>query len=640
MGIAVGADQPDHGANVGVEGGHAVSDLGAGDDHERARIVIEAAVADVADDADDLAGGLSELGADAFADEELLANGIAFGPVFFLHGLVDENDAGGGTGVLLGEVAAAQDGNVEDGEVAGGSAHPAGAAVPWRFAVGGAADDVEGQAVAAFERKAAGEGGDFDAGDGIEALAAIVGDLGDAGGLFELVAGEGHFESEDVAGIEAGVDLAESNEGADEECGSDEENESERDFADDKQGAGLALAEAGAGAVAAFLKGGVEVGARGADGGEESEENAGEEGDAEGESEDAPVDTDGGSMFADAGKAGGADGEQGANAGVAEDEAEDAAGEGEDDAFGQQLTDDARAARAHGGANGEFTLAAGGADKQKVGDVGAGDEENEADGAEKDEEGFARAGDDRVAQRLDAEAVFGVHIVGMKAAVLVGDQFELGVGLGEGNARFEAAGDKEIVAEVGLDAYSRRVIGWELSRTLHAGLAVRALQMALRGRSWKAEGLIHHSDRGIQYASSEYTELLDKGEIQISMSRRGNPYDNARAERFMRTLKEEEVYGTDYRDLEDARSRIGEFLEQTYNRQRLHSALRYLTPEEFEQASIAKESDGTDGSGGKPKAGLPPLPQALEIPPGFPHSRGSATAQSIKRNKTGRSVTN
>ncbi len=177
-----------------------------------------------------------------------------------------------------------------------------------------------------------------------------------------------------------------------------------------------------------------------------------------------------------------------------------------------------------------------------------------------------------------------------------------------------------------MDAYSRRVIGWELSRTLHAGLAVRALQMALSGRSWKAEGLIHHSDRGIQYASSEYTELLEKGEIHISMSRRGNPYDNARAERFMRTLKEEEVYGTDYRDLEDARSRIGEFLEQTYNRQRLHSALRYLTPEEFEQASIAKKSDGTDGSGGKPKAGLPPLPQALEIPPGFPHSRGSATA--------------
>jgi putative transposase len=183
-----------------------------------------------------------------------------------------------------------------------------------------------------------------------------------------------------------------------------------------------------------------------------------------------------------------------------------------------------------------------------------------------------------------------------------------------------------IYLAVVLDAYSRRVIGWDLGRTLQAELAIRALQMALSQRSWKAEGLIHHSDRGVQYASTDYTDLLDQNEIQISMSRRGNPYDNARAERFMRTLKEEEVHGADYRDLEDARSRIGEFLDQVYNRQRLHSALRYLTPEEFERASEARGSDGADGSGGKPKAGFPPLPQALEIPPGFPHSRGPATA--------------
>jgi putative transposase len=183
-----------------------------------------------------------------------------------------------------------------------------------------------------------------------------------------------------------------------------------------------------------------------------------------------------------------------------------------------------------------------------------------------------------------------------------------------------------IYLAVVLDAYSRRVIGWNLGRTLQAELAIRALQMALSERNWKAEELIHHSDQGVQYASSDYTQILDHAEIQISMSRRGNPYDNARAERFMRTLKEEEVHGTEYRDLEDARGRIGEFLEQVYNRQRLHSALRYLTPEEFEQASQAKESDGADGSGGKPNAGLPPLPQALEIPPGFPHSHGAATA--------------
>jgi putative transposase len=183
-----------------------------------------------------------------------------------------------------------------------------------------------------------------------------------------------------------------------------------------------------------------------------------------------------------------------------------------------------------------------------------------------------------------------------------------------------------IYLAVVLDAYSRRVIGWELGRTLEALLAIRALQMALSERDWKAEQLIHHSDQGIQYASGDYTQILEQAEILISMSRRGNPYDNARAERFMRTLKEEEVHGTQYDDLEDARNRIGEFLEQVYNRQRLHSALRYLTPEEFEQASQAEESDGADGSGGKPNAGLPPLPQALEIPPGFPHSDGGSTA--------------
>ena len=177
-----------------------------------------------------------------------------------------------------------------------------------------------------------------------------------------------------------------------------------------------------------------------------------------------------------------------------------------------------------------------------------------------------------------------------------------------------------------LDAYSRKVVGWNLGRSLEAELALGALRMALSQRGWKAEGLIHHSDRGIQYASTEYTELLAENDILISMSRRGNPYDNARAERFMRTLKEEEVNGADYRNLEDARTRIGEFLQQVYNRKRLHSALGYLTPEEFEQISQARGSDGADGSGGKPKNGLPPLPQALEIPSGLPHSRGTATA--------------
>jgi transposase InsO family protein len=164
-----------------------------------------------------------------------------------------------------------------------------------------------------------------------------------------------------------------------------------------------------------------------------------------------------------------------------------------------------------------------------------------------------------------------------------------------------------------LDAYSRRVIGWELGRSLRVELAVKALRMALNDRTWQPGVLIHHSDRGVQYASREYTELLVAHEIRISMSRRGSPYENARAERFMRTLKEEEVQGRSYQNLDDARRRIGEFLEEIYNRQRLHSALRYTTPEEFEQSMTIVESDGADGNGGKPKAGFPLFPQALEI---------------------------
>lgn len=133
-----------------------------------------------------------------------------------------------------------------------------------------------------------------------------------------------------------------------------------------------------------------------------------------------------------------------------------------------------------------------------------------------------------------------------------------------------------------LDAYSRRVIGWALGRTLEAELAVSALTMALRQRR-PAPGLVHHSDRGVQYASDEYTDLLKQHGVQISMSRKSNPYDNAACESFMKTLKYEEVYRSEYRDLADAYAQIGEFLERVYNQKRLHSALGYVPPAEFEQ---------------------------------------------------------
>jgi transposase InsO family protein len=140
-----------------------------------------------------------------------------------------------------------------------------------------------------------------------------------------------------------------------------------------------------------------------------------------------------------------------------------------------------------------------------------------------------------------------------------------------------------------LDAFSRRVIGWAVDVHLKATLALAALHMALAARRPPPGSLIHHSDRGVQYACGDYSDLLTAHEIQPSMSRIGSPYDNAKAESFMKTLKQEEVDGRAYRDADEARRSIGPFIEEVYNRQRLHSALAYLAPVEFE-ASLRPEA--------------------------------------------------
>ena len=135
-----------------------------------------------------------------------------------------------------------------------------------------------------------------------------------------------------------------------------------------------------------------------------------------------------------------------------------------------------------------------------------------------------------------------------------------------------------------LDAFSRRVIGWALNSSLRSTVAVDALQQAIDQRN-PLPGFVHHSDRGVQYASEDYINLLRKHGATCSMSRVGNPYDNARCESFLKTLKQEEIYCHDYRDLEDLRVHSTVFIEQYYNRERLHSALGYVSPQAFEQAS-------------------------------------------------------
>jgi len=139
-----------------------------------------------------------------------------------------------------------------------------------------------------------------------------------------------------------------------------------------------------------------------------------------------------------------------------------------------------------------------------------------------------------------------------------------------------------VYVAVVLDAHSRRVIGWAVARHLGASLAVEALRMALTERQ-PGPRLIHHSDRGIQYACADYLTLLADHSVQPSMSRVGNPYDNAKAESFMKTLKQEQVRGHQWRDLNELRTNLAKFFQITYNHERLHSALGYQTPAAFEQ---------------------------------------------------------
>jgi putative transposase len=141
-----------------------------------------------------------------------------------------------------------------------------------------------------------------------------------------------------------------------------------------------------------------------------------------------------------------------------------------------------------------------------------------------------------------------------------------------------------------LDLYSRRIVGWAISKRIDTELCVTALRMALETRN--ARGCIHHSDRGVQYAAATYVALLRQHGLQISMSAKGNPYDNAFMESFYKTLKYEEVHLWNYETYEDVIERLPFFLEEVYNRKRLHSSIGYVPPNEFEAAvQIMKPAD-------------------------------------------------
>jgi putative transposase len=148
-----------------------------------------------------------------------------------------------------------------------------------------------------------------------------------------------------------------------------------------------------------------------------------------------------------------------------------------------------------------------------------------------------------------------------------------------------------------LDGFSRRVVGWALQRGITSRLPMAALERAIAERQ-PAPGLVHHSDRGVQYASGEYVALLSQHQMVPSMSRPANPYDNASCESFIKTLKREEIYASRYENLEDLRANVENFIEEYYNKQRLHSALGYRSPEEFERQAEC-QSENTDSEGAR-----------------------------------------
>jgi putative transposase len=176
-----------------------------------------------------------------------------------------------------------------------------------------------------------------------------------------------------------------------------------------------------------------------------------------------------------------------------------------------------------------------------------------------------------------------------------------------------------------LDGFSRKVVGWKLERTLTSRLVTAALEQAINARQ-PLPGLVHHSDRGVQYASAEYVAILKQHGMVSSMSRPANPYDNASCESFIKTLKREEIHANEYKDLEQLRDHIEEFIERYYNQQRLHSALGYRSPEEFEKQADRVEvsssatvkfhpREGEESSSGMLGEGTqtPSLPQAPSL---------------------------
>ena len=273
----MGAHYPAQGYDARVQLGHSVGDLRVRHDHQRTGIAAESAIVGVGDHADNLPRGLFKLRPHRMPDHDLLADRIFLGEELLGQRFVDEGDTRRSGRVLIGEFAAAQDGDSEQLVVVGRGAHPSRLpADPWTDRP--AVHDGERETELTLDGEAAGKGRFFDAGNGVEPLSAVVRELGHSGRLFEARAGQRHLHGDDVVGVEAGIDGVQGDEGADQQRGTNEQDDGQRDFADDQWGTDVPVADAGAGAVAAVLERGVQIGARHAERRKQSEQDSGEPG--------------------------------------------------------------------------------------------------------------------------------------------------------------------------------------------------------------------------------------------------------------------------------------------------------------------------------------------------------------------------
>src|SRR6267142_419651 len=415
--------------------------------HPRLRIVIQSAVAHVADDAHDLAFRfVLEFPHHAPPDNETCIERIITpDPILFGHGLVNDDDCRCSAIIPIGERTTALDGNFEDIEIAGGDGQPPASAMERPLPQRPARND-EWETIAALQRDTTRCGGTDNAGYGANTFHTFANDLLDNRGLQKSRSRQRHPHGQNVRRVEAGLDGTQRNLRANEQCRSHEQNHSERNLGDDQQRANLVMSKAGARASAALFETRIQVGARTLKRGNQAKQDSCPERDKHGKTDDPPVQAHHHAVFSNPGKTRGVDRQQRSNAQNTEDQSQGTSGQRQQNALRQQLAHDPSPACAHGRSDGNLAFSAGSADQQKVRDIRARDQQNEADGAEQDHKRLPHITYKGLLERLDAKTIGWTNTVRELAPKLLAGCLELCLGLLQCDPGFQPARRLKVMA--------------------------------------------------------------------------------------------------------------------------------------------------------------------------------------------------